>query len=53
MPTDEPERTRENITLGADDELNLEEVQGNCLELAVEIEPGDATEVGVSSALLA
>ena len=28
-----------NITLNADDEMDLEEVQGNCLELAVEIEP--------------
>ena len=40
-------KVRENITLNADDEMNLEEVQGNCLELAVEIDPGDATEVGV------
>ena len=39
-------KARENITLNAD-ELNLEDIQGNCLELAVEIEPGDATEVGV------
>lgn len=40
-------KVRENVTLKADDEINLEEVQGNCLELAVEIDPGDATEVGV------
>jgi len=36
-----------NIALNADDEVNLEEIQGNCLELAVEIDPGDATEIGV------
>ena len=40
-------KERKNITLGTDGELNLEEIQGNCLELAVEIDPGDATEVGV------
>jgi beta-fructofuranosidase len=40
-------KVRENVTLNADDEINVEEVQGNCLELAVEIDPGDATEVGV------
>ncbi|MXY27933.1 hypothetical protein F4Y59_07225, partial [Candidatus Poribacteria bacterium] len=36
-----------NITLNTDEALNLEEIQGNCLELAVEIDPKDATEVGV------
>ena len=40
-------KTRENITLNADDEVSLEDIHGNCLELAVEIDPGDATEVGV------
>jgi sucrose-6-phosphate hydrolase SacC (GH32 family) len=40
-------KERKNITLGTDGELNLEEIQGNCLELAVEIDPGDATEIGV------
>ena len=39
-------KARKNITLNADT-LNLEEIQGNCLELAFEIDPGDATEVGV------
>lgn len=38
---------RENITLNTGDELNLEAVHGNCLELAIEIDPGDAAEVGV------
>ena len=42
MPTDETQRRMKIITLNTDDELNLEEVQGNCLELAVEIDPGDA-----------
>ena len=27
--------------------MNLGDIQGNCLELAVEIDLGDATEVGV------
>ena len=40
-------KEHQNITLKTDETLNLEEIQGNCLELAVEIEPGDATEVGV------
>ena len=40
-------KSRENITLNADEDMNLEEIQGNCLELAVEIDPGAATEVGV------
>ena len=39
-------KVRKNIALNAD-ALTLEEIQGNCLELAVEIDPGDATEVGV------
>jgi len=40
-------KVRENITLNADEEMNLEEIQGNCLELDVEIDPNDAGEVGV------
>ncbi|MDE0684803.1 MAG: GH32 C-terminal domain-containing protein, partial [Candidatus Poribacteria bacterium] len=39
-------KTRENITLNAD-EMNLEDIRGNCLELAVEIDPSNAAEVGV------
>ena len=37
---------RENITLNADT-LDLEEVQGSCLELDVNIDLNDATQVGV------
>ena len=40
-------KTLENITLNVDETMRLEGVDGNCLEVIVEIEPGDATEVGV------
>ena len=40
-------KAHENIVLNADDEMDLGGVQGNCLELDVEIDPNDATEVGV------
>ena len=40
MPTHEPKSSRKNVTLDTlIAELNLEEIQGNCLELAVEIDP--------------
>ncbi|HUW20173.1 MAG TPA: glycoside hydrolase family 32 protein [Sedimentisphaerales bacterium] len=40
-------RKREKIKLGRDSELKLDDVRGDCLELATEIEPGDAKEFGV------
>ena len=40
-------KAHKNITLDTDGEMDLGDIQGNCLELAVEIDPGDATEVGV------
>jgi sucrose-6-phosphate hydrolase SacC (GH32 family) len=40
-------KVHKNIALNADSDLNLEDIQGNCLELTVEIDPSDATEVGV------
>ncbi|MDE0010537.1 MAG: GH32 C-terminal domain-containing protein, partial [Candidatus Poribacteria bacterium] len=39
-------KAHKNITLNAD-EVDLEDIQGSCIELAAEIDPGDATEVGV------
>ena len=40
-------RQREAIQLNADSERNIEEGHGDCLELQLEIDPGDATEFGV------
>ena len=40
-------RSHENIHLGADEQLTLEDVRGDCLELAVTIEPDDANQFGV------
>ena len=40
-------KARKNFLLKTDEKMSLDEIQGNCLELAVEIDPGDATEVGV------
>jgi len=40
-------RKCENIALAADSEMKLYDVSGDCLELAVEIEPADAREFGV------
>ncbi len=41
-------RRRAGVSLAAGAEVNLDEVSGDCLELAVEIAPGDAQEVGLS-----
>lgn len=40
-------RIRRGIQLGADSELVVDEVRGDCLELAVEMEPAGAQEFGV------
>ena len=40
-------RHRENLTLSHDSDVDLPEVRGDCLELTLEIEPGDALEFGV------
>ena len=40
-------RHREGIHLSADSELELDDVQGDCLELAVEVEAIEGTEFGV------
>lgn len=40
-------RRKENIALTAGSELVLDDVRGDCLELALEIQPGQAKEVGV------
>lgn len=40
-------RRRENIALAQDSEINLTEIRGDCLQLAIEMEPGDAQEFGV------
>jgi len=41
-------RVHENVRLGADEQRTLDDIRGDCLELAVTIEPGDAKEFGVS-----
>jgi sucrose-6-phosphate hydrolase SacC (GH32 family) len=40
-------RVRRNVPLTADSELVLDDVRGDCLELAVEMKPKDAQEFGV------
>ncbi len=40
-------RQKSNLSIAADGELKLEDIKGDCLELAVEIEQGDAKEFGV------
>jgi beta-fructofuranosidase len=40
-------RKRKNIRLEPDSQLKLDDVQGDCLELAVEFKPKDAREFGV------
>jgi sucrose-6-phosphate hydrolase SacC (GH32 family) len=39
-------RKKSNLTIAADGELKLDDIKGDCLELALEIEPGDAKEFG-------
>ena len=40
-------RGRESVALAADAELPLEEIAGDGLEIALEVEPGDAKQVGL------
>ena len=40
-------RCRENIPLAQDSEVELADISGDCMEIAVEIEPGDAREFGL------
>lgn len=40
-------RQKADLTVTADSELKLDDIKGDCLELAVEIEPGDAKEFGI------
>ena len=40
-------RRQENISLDQDSEIDLPEIRGDCLELLVEMESGDARELGV------
>jgi beta-fructofuranosidase len=40
-------RQKTNLSVSPDVELKLDDIKGDCLELAVEIEPGDAKEFGV------
>lgn len=40
-------RSRENIPLAQDSEIDLKDVSGACMEIAVEMEPGDAREFGL------
>lgn len=50
-PAEEMERLRHNYRkregIDLDNELDVPEIKGDCLELVLEIDPGDATELGI------